>query len=262
MEQNKIDHLAILVHPFYDLVNTALERYLGSSLESLDNVIYNIKSTEDLLALEKKIMDFIKTDKAIQVQYKKSLAEYGKKGLQHSKDPNTLFVLFKSYNPINVNKKIQLNSNYRLPRDELIILNKKYEKAELIFESVYNKLLSRFETFLKKTIPKKRLFVSDFFFETKAALPRAIVKRLGKDVTITVFGEYSNHCVSQWGKCVYNQVKKGRKVKYIELLESSVSANSSASKEINSRFLFGHERRVKREKEKKQKLKARKSFVK
>lgn len=258
MEQNKIDKLAILVHPFFDLVNKALKQNVGSNLE---NIMFYLKSTEDLLNLEKQTLDFIKTNKAMQVQYKKSLAEYGKRVQQYAKDPNTLFVLFRSYNPINIKKQIEQNSIYRLPRDEIIILNKKYERAELIFESVYNKLILRFENFLKKTVPKDRLFISDFCFETKVALPRSIVKRLGKDITINVFGEYSNRCVSQWGECVYNQVKKGRNVKYKEILESSVSAYDTNFKtEINNRFKYGHDRRIIREKAKKQKL--RRSFAK
>jgi len=47
------------------------------------------------------------------------------------------------------------------------------------------------------------------------------------------------------------------------LLESSISAEKElVTKEFNKRFLFGHKRREQREREKKQKLRQKRCFIK
>lgn len=261
-DNKKYNEIVLLVHPLFSVIygpviNSVLNtKHNDLSEYIIDKSIYNQKPRT-----EEEILAFIQNSKALQVRLKKALAEYGKRLLEYKKRPNTLVIIFKSYNPITVDKINDLELS-RLGNDEK---RKRYEAAETIFQNIYDRLTNRLINFAKRELGEERVIVSDYFFErSKSPITPRLVSKLEPKIKLRSFGEYSNRCVEEWGESVYLELfKRGIRSDFKVIRSSSiVSETEKPHKEINDRFLFGHDRRVQREREKKQKLRQRKHFVK
>lgn len=260
-DNKKYNEIVLLVHPLFSVIygpviNSVLNtKHNDLSEYIIDKSIYNQKPRT-----EEEILAFIQNSKALQVRLKKALAEYGKRLLEYKKRPNTLVIIFKSYNPITVDKINEIGLR-PLGNTEK---KQKFDLAEAIYQSLYNRLTDKFIDFAKRELGRERVVVSDYFFERhKNPITPKLVSRLESKIKLKAFGEYSNRCVEEWGEAMYLELfKRGVRSDFKVIRSSSImSETEKPYKEINSRFLFGHDRRVQREREKKQKLRQRKHLV-
>ena len=216
--KQKYSEVVLLVHPLHNLLYKLFEK---NSFEG------KMPSAKDMLTT-------LREDKKFKVQFKKSLAAYGKKILEYKDKPNAVFILVEA-----LPTRPVLSENefvYKQMLDKFVAFGKKHLEKRFVLTSA-NPILDEIDSRLKRKL-----------------VPRSVLKKLKHDVSITSFGEYADksNCVRTWSAFLVSVLRANKiKINNIEIInEISLFKKSFSGKKLNDRLDFGHSRRMAQKKKK------------